>query len=75
VQTHFGRNEMTHKRGTKPELYIPKSQDDFIESMAVAGREKAGEYSYLLPEMIACTYNESGFDSSTVYKLTSSPFN
>lgn len=57
------------------DLYIPASNDEFIDYMAKQGRPWATKYGFPLPAMIACACVESGFGTSTIYRLTGCPFN
>lgn len=57
------------------ELFLPKTPEEFIEKMAADGKPWANKYNYPLAAMIACACAESGFGTSSIYKITGCPFN
>jgi hypothetical protein len=55
--------------------FIPKSNEDFIETMAKQGSLHAFINDLPLPAMVACACGESRFGKSVIYNSTGCPFN
>lgn len=55
--------------------FIPKSPEEFIEKLAVSAKPWTDKYNYPLAALIACACAESGFGTSSIYKITGCPFN